>query len=110
MKRWGSLRVPARARQRCRRSSPPEKRRRGGRLRRRLSVRVAIPILSIHLLNTWLKPKFDSAAQTLETAEIALRNPDFIGLRFSELRHGCPRALRSRPFAANIRTSSPQTL
>jgi len=51
---------------------------------------VAIPILCIHLLNTWLKPKFDSAAQTLEAAEIALRNPDFIGIRFSELRSRLP--------------------
>jgi len=51
---------------------------------------VAIPILCIHLLNTWLKPKFDSAAQTLEAAEIALRNRAFIGIRFSELRSRLP--------------------
>jgi len=51
---------------------------------------VAIPILCIHLLNTWLKPKFDSASQTLEAAEIGLRNPEFIGMRFSELRSRLP--------------------
>src|SRR5678815_3616897 len=56
---------------------------------------VAIPILSIHLLNTWLKPKFDSAAQTLEAAEIALRNPDFVGIRFSELRSRLPAGVAS---------------
>ena len=51
---------------------------------------VAIQILCIHLLNTWLKPKFDSASQTLEAAEIGLRNPEFIGMRFSELRSRLP--------------------
>ena len=52
---------------------------------------VAIPILCIHLLNTWLKPKVDEpAGQTLETAEIALRNPDFIGIRYSDLRSRLP--------------------
>ena len=51
---------------------------------------VAIPILCIHLLNTWLKPKFDSVAKTMESAEIALRNPEFIGMRFSELRSRLP--------------------
>jgi putative transport protein len=51
---------------------------------------VAIPILAIHLLNAWLKPKFDTAARTIESAEVALRNPDFIGITFSDLRSRLP--------------------
>ncbi len=52
---------------------------------------VALPILCIHLINTWLKPKIDApAAQLIETAEIALRNPDLIGRSFAELRDRLP--------------------
>ena len=52
---------------------------------------VAIPILCIHLMNTWLKPAIDqSGAQTMEAAEIALRNPEFVGMRFSDLRSRLP--------------------
>ncbi len=52
---------------------------------------VAVPILCIYALNAFLKPKIDQpAGQTFETAEIALRNPDFIGLQFSELRSRLP--------------------
>jgi putative transport protein len=44
------------------------------------------PILLIYLLNAWLKPKIEQpAAQVIETAEIAVINPEFIGLRFNEL-------------------------
>ena len=47
---------------------------------------VAIPILGIYVLNAWLKPKIEQpAGQVIETAEIALLNPDFFGLRFPEL-------------------------
>ncbi len=47
---------------------------------------VALPILCIHLLNMWLKPKIEQpAAQQIDTAEIALRNPIFFGVRFPEL-------------------------
>ena len=47
---------------------------------------VAIPILCIYMLNAWLKPKIEQpAGQQLELAEIALLNPDFIGIRFPEL-------------------------
>lgn len=47
---------------------------------------VALPILCIHLLNAWLKPKIEQpAAQQIETAEIVLRNPVFFNLRFPEL-------------------------
>ena len=71
---------------------------------------VAIPILCIHLLNTWLKPKFDSAAQTLETAEIALRNPDFIGHPFFGTALTAARGRRDRCHSPGTsRTSSPQT-
>jgi putative transport protein len=51
---------------------------------------VAIPILAIHLLNSWMKPKFDAAAKTIDTAEVALRNPEFIGMTFSGLRSRLP--------------------
>ena len=51
---------------------------------------VAIPILAIHLLNTWMKPKFDAAAKTIDAAEVALRNADFIGITMSELRSRLP--------------------
>lgn len=44
------------------------------------------PILLIFLLNAWLKPKIEQpAAQVIQTAEIAVINPEFIGLRFNEL-------------------------
>jgi len=47
---------------------------------------VAIPILGIYVLNAWLKPKIEQpAGQVIETAEIALLNPGFFGLRFPEL-------------------------
>ncbi|HAA03313.1 MAG TPA: YidE/YbjL duplication [Syntrophobacteraceae bacterium] len=47
---------------------------------------VAIPILCIHVLYAWLKPKIEQPlAQQIETAEIALRNTAFIGVLFSEL-------------------------
>ena len=47
---------------------------------------VALPILCIHLLNTWLKPKIEPPlAQQIDTAEIALRNSAFFGVRFPEL-------------------------
>ncbi|MFZ4539804.1 TrkA C-terminal domain-containing protein, partial [Propionivibrio sp.] len=47
---------------------------------------VAGPILCIYALNTWLKPKIEQpAAQQIDTAEIALRNPSFFGVRFPEL-------------------------
>jgi putative transport protein len=47
---------------------------------------VAGPILCIHALNAWLKPKIEEpAAQQIETAEIELRNPAFFGVRFPEL-------------------------
>jgi putative transport protein len=47
---------------------------------------VAIPILGIYVLNAWLKPKIEQpAGQQIEMAEIALLNPDFIGIRFPEL-------------------------
>jgi putative transport protein len=47
---------------------------------------VAGPILCIYLLNAWLKPKIEQPmAQQIDTAEIALRNADFIGVRFPEL-------------------------
>ncbi len=70
---------------------------------------VAIPILCIHLLNTWLKPKFDEpSGQTFEAAEIALRNPDFIGIRFSRpALHDCLRASRSPQFGGTTRTRFP---
>lgn len=46
---------------------------------------VAGPILCIYALHALLKPKIEQpAAQVIETAEIALRNPEFIGLSFSE--------------------------
>ncbi|MEJ5990882.1 TrkA C-terminal domain-containing protein [Ramlibacter sp. PS3R-8] len=51
---------------------------------------VAIPILSIHLLNVWMKPKFDTAAKNVEAAEIALRNPDLVGLTLADLRSRLP--------------------
>jgi putative transport protein len=52
---------------------------------------VAVPILCIYALNAWLKPKIDQpTGQTIETAEIALRNPSFIGVRFSDLRSRLP--------------------
>jgi putative transport protein len=44
------------------------------------------PILCIYALNVVLKPRIEQpATQIIETAEIALRNPAFIGLRFAEL-------------------------
>ena len=47
---------------------------------------VAMPILCIYALNAWLKPKIEPpAAQQIETAEIALRNPAFYGALFPEL-------------------------
>jgi putative transport protein len=47
---------------------------------------VAAPILCIYALNAWLKPKIEQPpAQLIETAEIGVRNPEFIGLRFPEL-------------------------
>jgi putative transport protein len=47
---------------------------------------VAVPILAIHLLNAWLKPKIEQpAGQLIETAEVGLLNPEFFGLRFPEL-------------------------
>ena len=47
---------------------------------------VAGPILCIYALNAWLKPKIEQpAAQQIETAEIALRNTAFLGVRFPEL-------------------------
>jgi len=55
---------------------------------------VAVPILCIYALNAWLKPKIDQpSGQTIEAAEIALRNPDFIGIRFSDLRSRLPAGL-----------------
>ena len=52
---------------------------------------VAGPILCIYALKAWLKPRIEQpAAQTIETAEIALRNPSFIGMSFSELRSRLP--------------------
>jgi putative transport protein len=47
---------------------------------------VAGPILCIYALNAWLKPKIEQPpAQQIETAEIALHNPVFFGVRFPEL-------------------------
>lgn len=47
---------------------------------------VAIPILGLYVLNAWLKPRIEPpAGQVIETAEIALMNPGFVGLRFPEL-------------------------
>ena len=47
---------------------------------------VAGPILCIYVLSAVLKPKIElPAAQVIETAEIALRNPAFVGLRFADL-------------------------
>ena len=47
---------------------------------------VAGPIISIYALKACLKPKIDQpAAQVIETAEIAVNNPEFIGLSFTEL-------------------------
>ena len=47
---------------------------------------VALPILCIYVLNAWLRPKIEQPlAQQIDTAEIALRNPSFIGVRFPEL-------------------------
>ncbi len=47
---------------------------------------VAGPILCIYALNAILKPKIEQPAnQAIELAEIALRNPDFIGQRLSVL-------------------------
>jgi putative transport protein len=47
---------------------------------------VAGPILCIYALNAWLKPSITQpAAQQIETAEVALRNPAFSGMRFPEL-------------------------
>jgi putative transport protein len=47
---------------------------------------VAGPILCLYALNAWLKPKIEQqASQQIETAEIALRNPSFFGMRFPEL-------------------------
>jgi putative transport protein len=51
---------------------------------------VAIPILSIHLLNVWMKPKFDTAAKNVEAAEIALRNPELAGVTLADLRSRLP--------------------
>jgi len=46
---------------------------------------VAGPILFIYALSALLKPKIEQpAAQIIETAEIALTNPELVGLRFSE--------------------------
>lgn len=47
---------------------------------------VAGPILFIYALNAILKPRIEQpAAQVIETAEIAVNNPEFIGIRFPEL-------------------------
>jgi putative transport protein len=47
---------------------------------------VAGPILCIYALDAWLKPGIaQPAAQQIETAEIALLNPTFFGVRFPEL-------------------------
>jgi len=47
---------------------------------------VALPILCIYVLNAWLRPKIEPpAAQQIDTAEIALRNPAYFGVRFPEL-------------------------
>jgi putative transport protein len=47
---------------------------------------VALPILCIYMLNAWLKPKIEQPlAQQIDTAEIALRNTAFVGLRYPEL-------------------------
>ncbi len=47
---------------------------------------VAGPILCIYALNAWLMPKIEQpAVQQIETAEIALHNPAFFGVRFPEL-------------------------
>src|SRR5688500_2044828 len=54
---------------------------------------VAIPILSIHLLNVWLKPNFDTTAKNVEAAEIALRNPELVGITIAELRSRLPSAV-----------------
>lgn len=55
---------------------------------------VAVPILCIYALNALLKPKIEQpAAQVIETAEIALRNPAFIGLRFPELATRLPKGV-----------------
>ena len=52
---------------------------------------VAGPILTIYILNAWLKPRIEQpGAQIIETAEIALRNPEFIGVPFSELSSQLP--------------------
>jgi putative transport protein len=47
---------------------------------------VAGPILFISMLHAVLKPKIEvQAAKNIETAEIAVKNPEFIGQSFSEL-------------------------
>jgi putative transport protein len=46
---------------------------------------VAYLIICIYALKAWLKPKTEQpAAQAIETAEIAVNNPEFIGLSFTE--------------------------
>jgi len=47
-------------------------------------------VISIHLLNVWMKPKFDTAAKNVEAAEIGLRNPEFIGVTLADLRSRLP--------------------
>lgn len=47
---------------------------------------VAIPILGIYLLKTWLKPQIEQpAGQVVEAAEIALMNAAFYGVSFPEM-------------------------
>jgi putative transport protein len=51
---------------------------------------VAIPILCIHLMNVWMQPKLDTAAKNVEAAEIALRNPELVGITLADLRSRLP--------------------
>ena len=56
---------------------------------------VAIPILSIHLLNIWLKPKIEpQAGLVVETAEIAVSNSAFHGVSFPELMARLPAGVK----------------
>ncbi|CAG9182958.1 Aspartate/alanine antiporter [Cupriavidus laharis] len=55
---------------------------------------VAGPILLLYVLGAALKAKIEApAAKVIETAEISLRNPGLIGLRFSQLRAQLPAGL-----------------
>ena len=69
---------------------------------------VALPILCIHLLNAWLKPKIEPpAAQQIGTAEIALSNSAFFGVRFPELVSKLPAGVAIAAVRRNDRNQLP---